>query len=919
MGLLLQELGAEAKGAKCYASKKGSELQVHVSDVMEALRRLQADPACEGWEAWAIGKDEEMQRRANRLGITPTKAWLARAADAGLGSSSGETTGDKMPAPHEKQTAQTRLAQAVADGASLEEPDTFKTNKHYNINADVEDIYRRWDQQVSAEELPVYEQIVRGLAAAKVTSERELQRVINEHRRELHMTPKKSKLLHVYHVLVSEGSLAADAKLQKCLVKKSGKSESGVLVITVLTSPYPTFTDPSTGERITQSFSCEWDCYYCPNEPDQPRSYLHDEPSVLRANQNSFDPVLQFTDRAATLAMNGHPVDKIELLVLGGTWSSYPTAYQEEFVRDLFYAANTFYQRQKRPRMSLAEEQRRNETETCKIIGLTLETRPDTITVEELRRFRRYGCTRVQLGVQHTADKILKKINRGCKSADTVRAIALLKDSCYKIDIHLMPNLPGSNVESDLAMFDHVLYDHTMQVDQWKIYPCETVPWTVIKQWYESGKYVPYPEPELFELLMDVKTRVHPWIRLNRVIRDIPSQYILGGHNAPNMRQDLAAELIRRGGKCCSCIRCREVGADPHRAVERAILTERRYEGSGAPEIFLSFETPDEAQTLCGFLRLRLPNCSVAVPTGASDDTTASCIYTPLRKSTECSARLKAGTLRYNPPSRSATGDSSSRVSASDTSMSAGPVAEGAIVAQQRVRAKERKAAVTAAGDENEVVCAFPELQGCALIRELHVYGKLVVADATSLGPSDTETEASEELEQDQEDAASPQHAVNAGGNRKNDTQSQHGGFGRRLMARAEEIAIEAVRLTLCKIIRIVNPGSRGLIYVRVGITQGYTKLAVISGVGVRNYYRRLGYELRGEGEFLIKDLPQHRNDSAQASEDSPELVESESKPAEDSLTEPLAAQRLSGGAGVCVAMVALALGVHTALELGRR
>ena len=293
--LLLQELGADAEGSKCYASKKGSELQVHVSDVMAALQRFATDPVCEGWEAWAIGKDEVMQRRANRLGITPTKARLARAAAMGLGETlrRAESADDKMPVPYEKQTAQTRLAQAVADGASLEEPDTFKTNKHLSVNADVEDIYRRWDQQVSAEELPMYEQMVRALSAAKITSERELQRVINEHRRELHMTPKKSKLLHVYHVLVAEGSLPADAKLQSCLIKKSGKSESGVLVITVLTSPYPTFTDPVSGERVTQSFSCEWDCYYCPNEPGQPRSYLHDEPSVLRANQNSFDPVLQ--------------------------------------------------------------------------------------------------------------------------------------------------------------------------------------------------------------------------------------------------------------------------------------------------------------------------------------------------------------------------------------------------------------------------------------------------------------------------------------------------------------------------------------------------------------------------------------------------------------------------------------------------
>lgn len=266
-------------------------------------------------------------------------------------------------------------------------------------------------------------------------------------------------------------------------------------MITVLTSPYPEY------DGKVQQFSCKWNCHFCPNEPGQPRSYLHDEPAVLRANHNGFDPVLQFTDRAATLAVNGHPVDKIEVLVLGGTWSSYPHAYQEVFCRDLFYAANTFHEREKRPRQGLEEEQRLNEAAACKIIGLTLETRPDTITPDEVRRLRRYGCTRVQLGVQHSDDAILRKINRGCTNDDTVRALRLLKDVCYKargravvcaepthadrpivsadccasnanqlchvsapqIDIHLMPNLPGASPEIDREMFDRVLSDPDLQ------------------------------------------------------------------------------------------------------------------------------------------------------------------------------------------------------------------------------------------------------------------------------------------------------------------------------------------------------------------------------------------------------------------------------------------------------------------------
>ena len=244
------------------------------------------------------------------------------------------------------------------------------------------------------------------------------------------------------------------ARLQSILVKKRGKSHSGVLVITVLTSPYP-----KVGKK-TQRFSCKFNCYYCPNEPGQPRSYLRDEPAVLRANRNQFDPILQFHDRAATLAMNGHPVDKIEILVLGGTWSSYPKSYQESFVRDLFYAANTFWDRDNPSRepKSLAEEQLENETARSKIIGLTLETRPDCIDADELRRFRRYGCTRVQLGVQHTDDAILKLVNRGHGLQATIDGMRRLMDCGYKVDAHLMPDLPGSTVQKDRDMLKYVLF-----------------------------------------------------------------------------------------------------------------------------------------------------------------------------------------------------------------------------------------------------------------------------------------------------------------------------------------------------------------------------------------------------------------------------------------------------------------------------
>jgi len=257
---------------------------------------------------------------------------------------------------------------------------------HYQ-NDDIEDIYERMDNAIPLEKVDAYEAWVRALLIHAPTTDAELMAAMVTLRRQFRgqPSPKKFELLHVYNALLRRREIEAFPEVARTLVAKGVRSQSGVLVITVLTTPYPTVN----GKK--QAFSCQWDCYYCPNQPGQPRSYLRDEPAVLRANENGFDAVLQFTDRAATLAANGHPVDKIELLVLGGTWESYPRAYQETFVRDLFYAANTFWQRpkDKRARLALQEEININEHTAVKIIGLTLETRPDTISQSEIRRLRR--------------------------------------------------------------------------------------------------------------------------------------------------------------------------------------------------------------------------------------------------------------------------------------------------------------------------------------------------------------------------------------------------------------------------------------------------------------------------------------------------------------------------------------------------
>ena len=701
----------------------------------------------------------------------------------------------------------------------MENPDKYKNTRYFATNSDLEDIYRAWDSVVAEEELPVLEKVVRALAADVPPDARAFERDLLQHRKEHKITFRKSSLLHVYHRLVGLGEIEPSEQLSSLLVKKSSKSQSGVLVITVLTSPYPTV------DGKTQRFSCAWNCYYCPNEPGQPRSYLHDEPAVKRANENGFDPVLQFTDRAATLAMNGHPVDKIELLVLGGTWASYPHAYQEAFVRDLFFAANTFWQRAKRPRLSLHEEQTINETARVKIIGLTLETRPDTIDAAELRRLRRYGCTRVQLGVQHTDDRLLRKINRGHGVAHVAVALARLKDACFKVDVHLMPQLPTATLEDDRQMFARVLSDPSLQADQWKIYPTQVVPWTIIKKWHEAGEYEPYATDALVGLLMEVKSRVHPWIRLNRVVRDIPIQYVSGGLDVPNLREDVLSEMTRRGMRC-RCIRCREIGGEavPH-GKER--LVARTYLAAGAAEHFLSFETADDK--LIGFLRLRLPTTRrrrARAANLATYLTTES--YNPPKPRVVALADADAEVERQDIAKGGLRGGggggggttTGGTMGARDGATKAGPLrtllascatslvalaAELAdawpldllvggslsVLESLGVAGVVVGATGVVVGEENEHQ-PFVELRGAALIREVHVYGQLIATEDKGA------------------------HA------------SQHVGLGTRLMAEAE----------------------------RRARSHGFLSVAVIAGVGSRGFYRKLGYHLdERDGKFMLKQL----------------------------------------------------------------
>jgi ELP3 family radical SAM enzyme/protein acetyltransferase len=381
---------------------------------------------------------------------------------------------------------------------------------------------------------------------------------------------------------------------------KPVRSWSGVVVVTVVTSP--------------GKFSCPNDCHYCPNEPGQPRSYLSNEPAVARANQNNFGAQEQFNSRVAQLEKNGHSVDKIEIIVLGGTWSSYPRPYQEEFIRDLYFAANT-YKSADRTKDSLGYEKGQNETTRYKIIGISLETRPDHVNKYELKRFRNFGCTRVQIGVQHTDDEILKFVNRGHSVIDSINAIKMLRENGFKIDIHVMPDLPGSNPEKDKKMLHEVLTSHDFSPDYMKIYPCLDVKFTKIREWKDSGKWKPYAEEDngskLYDVVIHAKKHSVSWTRFNRIQRDFSEEKVVKdvlriGYKSETIKSNFRQLLKRKAeekGVFCKCIRCKEIKNNAFDPTKISYKIEM-FNAAGGREFFISANTPE--QRLLGFIRVRI-------------------------------------------------------------------------------------------------------------------------------------------------------------------------------------------------------------------------------------------------------------------------------------------------------------------------
>jgi elongator complex protein 3 len=382
-------------------------------------------------------------------------------------------------------------------------------------------------------------------------------------------------------------------KLLPLLRRKATRSISGVTVIAVMTKPYPC-PQPEP-------------CAYCPGGPSfgVPQSYTGFEPAAMRGLQNEFDPFLQVRSRIEQLRAIGHNVDKVELIVMGGTFPAAPLDYQEWFIQRCLDAIAG------KDSLSLEEAKRNAETSRIRNVGITVETRPDWAKETHVDHMLDMGVTRVELGVQNPNDEIYRLVGRKHTVQDVVEATRIMKDAGLKIVYHLMLGLPGSSLEEDLKVFERIFGNSDFKPDMIKIYPCLVLKDTRAYEWFLEGKYRPYTNEEAARLIVEAKKIIPCWVRVMRVQRDIPAPLIVAGVNRSNLRQ-LVQQKLREQGVRCRCIRCREVG---HRMMfdkvkvnsDKVEILTRKYLASEGEEVFISAEDV-ENDVLIGYLRLRIPS-----------------------------------------------------------------------------------------------------------------------------------------------------------------------------------------------------------------------------------------------------------------------------------------------------------------------
>jgi elongator complex protein 3 len=497
--------------------------------------------------------------------------------------------------------------------------------------------------------------------------------------------PKNLELIEAYRQLVEEGKIANSPHILKLIQKRKVRTMSGIANITVL----------------TKDLGCPGQCIYCPTEKGMPKSYLSNEPAMMRAVMNNFNSYKQVKARLNGLMAQGHDITKIDIRTAGGTWGAVPEWYRQEFLKGIYLALNegpgelkveSYELRVKSSELSdLIKE---NETADCRCVGLWVETRPDWVNEEELKKLRSYGVTGIELGIQTTDDAVNAFCKRGHGLKESVEATKMCRNIGLKVCHHLMPNLPTATMESDLKSGKDLFENEGLRPDYLKIYPTMVTPYSALSEMVKKDPSVhtAYTDDELMKLIAEIKKTVPEYCRIIRVIRDFPAESIEEGSKKSNLRQ-----IMQRMGVQCRCVRCREINDLRFKILDLRFKI-IKYNANEGVENFISLEEP-KLDKLIGLCRLRFP----------------------------------------------------------------GPDAK----------------------------LIFDELQNAAIIRELHVYGRQESLDSDKPLTSNT----------------------------------QHLGFGKKLMEKAEELSKKA----------------------------GYKKIAVIAAIGTREYYRKLGYEL--EGSYMVKNI----------------------------------------------------------------
>ncbi|MFX1273968.1 MAG: tRNA uridine(34) 5-carboxymethylaminomethyl modification radical SAM/GNAT enzyme Elp3 [Promethearchaeota archaeon] len=383
--------------------------------------------------------------------------------------------------------------------------------------------------------------------------------------------------------------------ITKILKRRKTRTLSGVSIIAIMTKPLP----------------CPGTCIFCPGEDSQPgehvaQSYTGKEPAAMRSIHNNYDPFKQVQSRIRDLEAIGHEVDKIELIIMGGTFLSTSPDYQEEFVKGALEGIIDKKVKNLKDAKEIAERSKR------RVIGITVETRPDYCKEREVDMMLRYGTTRVEIGIQTIYDEIYELVKRGHRTIDSIEAIRIAKDAGLKVNAHVMPNLPGSSFSRDIKTFDNLYSNPDYRPDMLKIYPCLVIKGTGLYEWWKNGQYTPYTTEELVDLLSTIKSNLPPYVRIQRIMRDIPATLIEAGCKHSNLRQLVQKKLTEKN-LSCNCIRCREYGISKEESTlndnsfDNVKFFRLDYDASQGKEVFLSYENQKE-NYLLGYLRLRKPS-----------------------------------------------------------------------------------------------------------------------------------------------------------------------------------------------------------------------------------------------------------------------------------------------------------------------